>query len=226
MMWRILAVLAAAGIVAMAAWQIAIGWHPSADIYPVQGVDVSEANGAIEWPSVKGSGADFAYLVATNGAHHRDQRFETNWSDTGAAGMRHGAIHVYSLCEPAVDQANAFNTVVPRAADALPAAVAIAYDAGCADRPEAAALIADLKRFLTIAETHTGKPALLLVSRAVDNDYSLSRALPRSIWAVGNVLKPGYPARDWRMWRASDFRRIEGVDGPVNWDVVKMETAE
>jgi lysozyme len=22
------------------------------------------------------------------------------------------------------------------------------------------------------------------------------------------------------MWRASDFRRIDGIEGPVNWDVV------
>ncbi|VVT21292.1 Glycosyl hydrolase [Sphingomonas sp. EC-HK361] len=225
-MWRILAVLAAAGIVAMAAWQVAIGWRPSSETYPVQGVDVSEANGAVEWPLVKGSGADFAYIVATAGARHRDSRFETNWSDSAAAGLRRGAIHVYSLCEDAVDQANAFNTVVPRAPGALPPAVEIAYDPGCADRPQPAAFVADLKRFLTIVETHTGKPALLLISRAVDRDYDLSSALPRGVWAMGNGLKPGYPAHGWRMWRASDFRRIEGIDGPVNWDVVKMETAQ
>lgn len=225
-MWRILAVLAAAGIVAMAAWQVAIGWHPSSTTYPVQGIDVSEADGAVEWPSVKGSGADFAYLVATSGARHRDQRFETNWAGTAEAGLRHGAIHVYSFCEPALPQANAFNTVVPRAAAALPAAVALAYDESCTDRPEAAALVDDLKHFLTIAEAHTGKPMLLLVSRAVDRDYNFSRALPRSVWAVGNVLAPRYPAHGWRMWRASDFRRIEGVDGPVHWDVAQTEAAE
>jgi lysozyme len=37
---------------------------------------------------------------------------------------------------------------------------------------------------------------------------------------VENVLKPDYTARPWRMWRASDFRRIDGIEGPVNWDVV------
>ena len=31
---------------------------------------------------------------------------------------------------------------------------------------------------------------------------------------------PGYPAREWRLWRASDLRRIDGIEEPVNWDVV------
>ena len=52
-----------------------------------------------------------------------------------------------------------------------------------------------------------------------DRDYDLAGALPRPIWAIGNFLEPGYAARGWRMWRASDIRRIDGIEGPVNWDV-------
>ena len=85
-MWRLLAVFAAAAIVAMAAWQLAIGWHPSAQTYPVQGVDISEANGVVEWPAVKAAGADFAYLAATRGSRQRDARFEANWAGAAAAG--------------------------------------------------------------------------------------------------------------------------------------------
>jgi lysozyme len=48
----------------------------------------------------------------------------------------------------------------------------------------------------------------------------LSAALPRPVWAMANLLKPDYAARPWRIWRASNFRRVEGIEGPVNWDVV------
>jgi lysozyme len=70
-------------------------------------------------------------------------------------------------------------------------------------------------------ETHMGKPVLLRISRAVEADYRLSAALPRPVWAMGNVFPPAYAARPWRMWRASDFRRVPGIEGPANWDVVR-----
>jgi len=52
---------------AVVAWTFALSWRPS-DIYHFQGVDVSEAQGPIEWWTVKAGGADFAYLRATRGA--------------------------------------------------------------------------------------------------------------------------------------------------------------
>lgn len=218
-LWRFIAIAFIVGLAAVGMWRLAIGWHPSLDHYPVQGVDVSEANGTIDWNTVSGTGADFGYAVATVGAQRRDTAFETNWRDIDRAGMRRGAIHVYSLCQLATDQADAFNTLVPRDEGALPAAIDLHYDDGCASRPDRAVLIAELARFATMIETHTGKPVLLKIARPLELHYRLSEALPRSIWAVGNVFPPDYTARPWRMWQASDFRRIDGLNGPVHWNV-------
>ncbi len=136
-----------------------------------------------------------------------------------AAGLRRGAVHVWSLCENAVDQANAFNTTVPRDDNALPAAIDFDYAEGCEALPERDALVADVRHAASLIEAHTGKPVLLRVSRRFEGDYDLASALPRPIWASGNFLRPDYAERPWRMWRASDIRRIDGIDGPVNWDV-------
>lgn len=216
---RIALFLAAIALTGVATWRLAVRWHPATDRYPVQGIDVSEANGAIEWPVVKGAGADFGYAVATVGARVRDRQFQAHWDNLARAGMRRGAILVYSLCQRGADQADAFNTVVPRDDAALPAAIALSYEEGCAARPEREVLVADLAVAIRRVEAHVGKPVLLKVSRAVEGDYELSEALKRSIWSVGNFLSPGYATRPWRMWQASDLRRIDGVEGPVNWDV-------
>ncbi len=208
------------GLAAIGVWRLAIGWHPAIDHYPVQGVDVSEANGAIDWNAVSAAGADFGYAVATFGAQRRDTAFETNWRGIDQAGLRRGAIHVYSLCQLATDQADAFNTLVPRDETALPAAIDLHYDAGCTSRPDRDVLLGELARFATMIETHTRKPVLLKLSAPIEADYRLSEALPRSIWAIGNVFPPDYTALRWRMWQSSDFRHIEGVDGPIHWDVV------
>ena len=112
--------LAALALLAAIAWVFATGWRPSDKDYRFQGVDVSEADGPIDWMTVRGAdtGADFAYIRATYGADGRDARFALNWSDANGADIRRGALHEYSLCRLAVDQANNFNTVVPAAADA------------------------------------------------------------------------------------------------------------
>jgi len=214
------AVLAGVAMLGIGGWSVATGWHPAADTYPLQGVDLGQDPGPIEWGMVRARGADFAYLTATVGANQRDPGFEANWAALPDAGLRRGAVHVYSLCQLASDQANAFNTFVPRTRDALPAAVDVTFADGCTARPDRAVLIGELARFIAMVETHTGKPVLVRVGAPVEAAYHLTAAIDRPVWAIGNVFPPDYAARPWRMWRATDFRHIDGIEGPVNWDVV------
>lgn len=208
------------GLLGVVGWTFAISWRPSPATYPLQGVDVSAAQGAVDWATVRAGGADFAYARATEGADGRDPRFAENWRAIYAAGLRRGAIHVFSLCRLAVDQANNFVVTVPRAGDALPAAVEIDFADDCDARPDRAVLVGEVGRFLRQVETHTGKPVMLAVSERFEAAYRLSAAFERPVWSVADFFPPAYAARPWRMWRASDIRRIEGVAGPVNWDVV------
>jgi len=213
--------LLAAGALGIGGWSYATHWAPSAARYPLQGIDLGEhPPAAIEWGTVRAGGADFAYLVATSGADRRDPGFEAHWAALPEAGLRRGAIHLYSLCQPGIAQANAFNTFVPRTADALPVAVDLSYREDCLARPERTALLAELNRFIAMVETHTGHPVVLRVARGFDGDYMVTAAINRPAWAMANFLDPGYTARPWRLWRASDMRRVDGIEQPVNWDVV------
>jgi len=224
-MWglgRIFLILSAIALAGVAVWQVAQRWRPGVERYPVQGVDVSEATGDIVWPVLKGEGADFGYAVATSGATARDRAFQTNWDEMARAGLRRGAIHVFSFCQPPRAQADSFNTVVPRDPAALPVAISFRYTEDCPGRPERATLVAGVADMIARIETHTGKPVLLKVAREVERDYRLTEAFDRPLWAVGNFLRPGYGARVWRVWRATDLRRVDGVDGPINWDVVEL----
>lgn len=207
------------GLTAVVVWTLALSWRPS-DRYPFQGVDVSETQGPVDWWTVRHDGADFAYLRASYGAVGRDARFADNWADVHATGMRRGAIHVYSICQLAADQANNFNATVPRAADALPAAVDVGFVGDCPARPERAVVLGELNRYVAMVEMHTGKPVLLKVARDFEAAYRVTAGVARPVWAVQPFFPPDYPARPWRMWQASDMRRIDGVNGAVHWDVV------
>lgn len=208
--------VALAGVTAVT---LAQSWRPS-DRFPFQGVDVSDANGAVDWWAVHKGGADFAYVRATSGATVRDPRFEANWAGVYETGMRRGAMHAYSLCKLADDQANNFNTTVPRDRDALPAAVEIDFAEECTSRPAPGVVLDELRRYLTMVEAHTGKPVLLKISKPFEAAYGVTAAVPRPVWAVQDFFPPDYPARPWRMWQATGMRRIDGIEGPVHWNVV------
>ena len=214
------AILAGIGLLGLGGWSAATHWRPSIDHYPLQGVDLPADPAPVEWGSVRARGADFAYLVATAGAERRDPGFEANWAALPEAGLRRGAVHLYSLCQLATDQANAFNAFVPRVADALPMAVDLAFRDDCTAQPDRAVLIDELRRFVAAVEAHMRKPVLLRIAAPFEARYRVSEAIDRPVWATGNLFPPAYAARPWRLWRASDFRRVDGIDGPVNWDVV------
>lgn len=215
-----------AGIViaigAVAAWQYAMRWHPAVEDYPVQGVDISADVGAIDWGTAKANGVDFAYLLATSGDAGRDPAFEEQWRALAGGDIRRGAIHAYSLCRLAADQADHFNAVVPRAADALPAAVAFAFSPDCGDRPPRDVLLREIETFMERVERHTGQRVLIRVSPDFEAEYALSGSVDRTFWATRGWFRPDYLARPWRMWQANAARRAEGFEHPVAWDVVAL----
>jgi lysozyme len=213
------AVIITIGVGYAAGWTWMHHWRPS-DQYRFQGVDVAEANGAVDWWAVKRAGADFAYVRATSGADKRDARFQESWAGLYETGLRRGASHLYSICRLATDQANLFNTTVPRDDSALPAALELDFAEDCPTRPAPPIVLDEVRRYITMVESHTGKPVLLKVSKAFDASYGVTLAIPRPVWAVQDFFPPDYPARRWRMWQANGTRRIDGVDGPIHWDVV------
>ncbi|MFM9827818.1 MAG: GH25 family lysozyme [Sphingomonas sp.] len=212
--------IAAAVLLAGGLWVFATGWHPSPASFPFQGVDVSAEQGSIEWPVLRAGGAQFAYITATMGASGRDPRFEAHWHDVYEAGMGRGAIHRYSLCTLAIDQANNFNATVPRESDALPAAIDLQFAPDCPSRPDRKIVVGELQQLIALVETHTGQPAILRVSRDFEAAYKVSEALRRPLWSVQNFFPPDYAARPWRLWQATDMRRMDGATMPLHWDVV------
>jgi lysozyme len=57
------------------------------------GIDVSSYQGSINWSSVHGNGAVFAFAKATEGTYYEDAYFRGNMNNGKAAGMQMGAYH-------------------------------------------------------------------------------------------------------------------------------------
>lgn len=216
--------LVAAGLLtafAALGYAFASRWTPSRALYPSQGIGISAASGEIDWPTVVRRGADFAYVGATEGGDGEDPRLAANLAGARRAGLRYGAEHRFSLCAGADAQAQRFIASVPRDAAMLPPVVRLAYVPECPARPSRDKLLSELNTFLNQIETHGGKPAILRVARAFDKDYDIGTGINRTLWLEGDFLSPTYATRPWVMWTASSWKRIDGVPGPMEWDVVR-----
>jgi lysozyme len=211
-----LVLLAAA---AFALWGYAPHWHPSDRRYPVQGIDVSHHQGRIDWRALPAQGVDFAYIKASEGGDHRDPAFAANWAGARSAGIARGAYHFYTLCRPGAEQAANFIAAVPVEPDALPPAVDLEYLGNCGRKPSRAELHRELAAYIRPVEARFGKPVLLYLTREFDETYEVSARANRPLWLRSLVIEPRFGARAWDIWQASNFRRLRGIEGRVDWNV-------
>lgn len=207
-------------VIGLALWLYARAWAPSREDFPTQGISVTGDNGAIDWGTLAAQGADFAYIRAAGAGNRRDQAFATNWEGARRAGMRYGALLDFNLCARAYDQATGFITTVPRDNAALPPAIRLAFTPSCRARPGRDAVLSELNTLVNLIESHSGKPVVLNLSSDFDGQYGISAGINRTLWLDGNFFAPDDERRKWVMWTASDMRHIDGVEGPVRWDVV------
>lgn len=215
-----LSILAALALLGLIGWYGATHWRPSSASYPVQGIDVSHHQGAIDWPAVHEAGVDFAWIKASEGGDWHDPRFTANWAGAARAGVRRGAYHFFTLCRPGAEQAANFIATVPVDPTALAPVVDLEFVGNCARRPSRAEVHRELAAFIALVESHYGKQAILYVITDFDDYYGVTEAFDRRLWLRALFHPPAYGARDWTIWQASAFRSVSGIEGPTDWNVL------
>ena len=223
-MRRAALLLLAFALLAGAALLWAPQWTPSRAAYPVQGIDVSNHQGPIDWSQLRQQGVDFAYIKASEGGDFRDRRFLENWTAARREGIPRGAYHFFTLCRPGAEQAANFLATVPVDATALPAAVDLEFLGNCrtANRMGPRELRRELRIFLDLVERRTGTPTLLYLTKEFDEAHQVSAHFDRPLWLRRLVLEPKFGERRWTLWQASNFRRLDGIDGRVDWNVARL----
>ncbi|HEX9964913.1 MAG TPA: GH25 family lysozyme [Allosphingosinicella sp.] len=208
-----------ASLLAVAALLYSGHWHPSDRRFPTQGIDVSHHQGPIDWRQLPAQGVDFAYIKASEGGDHRDRAFAANWSGARRAGIPRGAYHFFTLCRPGSDQAANFIAAVPADADALPPAVDLEYMGNCRRPVTPAQLHSELAAYIGAVEAHYRKPVLLYLTAEFDEAYQVSARVDRPLWLRSLIRRPRFGARPWHVWQVSNFRRLRGIEGRVDWNV-------
>ena len=190
--------------------------------FPVHGIDVSKYQGDIDWDAVRAGGTRFAYIKATEGADHVDQKFRQNWEGARAAGVARGAYHFVFWCRsPAEEMAN-FKRMVPADPDALPPVLdveATPDSKTCKRRLYREEAIRDMRAMLREMERHYGKKPVIYTTvdfyEAILNPNELA---DYPIWVRSTKHSPHvrYGERKWSFWQYQSDGRVPGVRGNVD----------
>lgn len=223
--WRLpllLFLLLAAGAAALWWHWHSRSWRPPEDLYPEQGVLVSEADGAIRFDIVRGLGGSFAYLEASRGAKGRDRNFIDNLAAARAEGLAVGAVHVFDPCVPADRQSANFVIAVPRERSLLPPAILMERTAEFCPQPVSeAAIQSELMTLVNRIEAHAGKPVILAPSAEFEEAYRPGGRLERNLWLMRNLAEPKYAGRPWTLWTANENLSTEAGERPLRWLVAR-----
>ncbi|MFZ9394502.1 MAG: glycoside hydrolase family 25 protein [Erythrobacter sp.] len=202
-------------------WEIQY-FAPDEAAFPEQGVAVSEAQGPVRFESVRALGGSFAYVEASSGGRGQDARFGRNLAAARGEGLKVGALHRFDPCLGADPQSANFVTMVPRDATLLPPAIAFEDVADhCTTKVSDAAVESEFMTFVNQVEMHSGRPAILKLSEAVEARYAIGKRIERDLWLVRDRFLPRYAGRPWLLWSANRARVTEAAEEPLEWVVVQ-----
>jgi lysozyme len=186
----------------------------------VNGVDVSDYQGAPSWAAVRASGYSFAIAKATQGTGNTQSTFAGNLAGIRAVGMTAGAYHFLDWNADPVAQANHFLSVYqPRPGDLPPT---LDCEACTVD---SVAAIAHVSGFISEVEKHlSGRRCLLYMSYSFPGDSLAggSGFSGHDLWvaAYSNAAEPPVPAA-WSkatIWQYSQTGQVGGISGDVDLD--------
>ena len=198
--------------------------HPGvakAKAKPIQGIDISKWQGPIDWASVRGAGTQFAFIKATEGGDHLDERFRENWEGARRAGVRRGAYHFVFWCRPAKDQAEWFRRNVPAEPDALPPVLDVEWNGSsvlCPKKIPREEALAKIRTMLRAMEEHTGKRPIIYTDITFHKDILEGELEDYPHWVRSTAAEPEvrYANRQWMLWQFTTTGRIPGIKGDVD----------
>jgi lysozyme len=206
----------------------------------VEGVDVYDGQGTIDWTKVKAANRDFAFIKATQGDYNTQTTFTANWHGAKAAGVVRSAYHFFDPTIDGVKQAQHFSSVVSGAGGMafgdLPPMLDIecptsstqaSANANCEYTGNSgwvptATLVTRVFDWLHTVEMATGKKAVIYSYPAWFGDVALTDArlaqYPLFIATLSSCASVPPPWTKAVFWQYSFTGTVSGIPGQVDMD--------
>lgn len=192
----------------------------AADEPRLEGIDISNYQSKIDWPTVGKSGVKFAFIKATEGATNTDKSFESHWKGAGSANLARGAYHFFRASSTPKDQIDHFLSTIGDRAQELPPVLDVEWqneqkalgDASVAD------FSADVIECLSRLATSTGRRPILYTAPGfwslMPDGFGAQCAALADLWIAhygvsSTTSLPGWGR--WAFWQYSSTKLEPGV---------------
>jgi MYXO-CTERM domain-containing protein len=179
----------------------------------VNGIDVSQYDTAVDWPTAKAAGIDFAFMRVSDGIAYPDPAFAGYWSGARAAGVIRGA---YQYFRPDVDPVQQADLLASAMGTLLPGDLPPVLDLEVADGVSTTGVVTAVNAWIAEVEAKTGRSPIIyaglyswptLTGGADETQY------PLWIAQYTTAACPDIPApwTQWLFWQHSDTGVVDGV---------------
>lgn len=187
--------------------------NPSKHQYPIRGVDVSHYQGDIDWQVLADNKIQFAYIKATEGSNHIDDKFAYNWSQAKETNLLVGAYHFFSFDSEGKTQAENFESQVSSFDGMLPPVVDVEYYADKKVNPPGEEAVREqLHIYLENIQSYYGKTPVIYSTEEVWTRYLEGHFEEYPLWIRNVITKPDIQAQ-WTFWQYTNRARLKGYVG-------------
>ena len=195
--------------------------------YSIHGIDVSYAQGKIDWQQVKAMNEDsvhitFAFIKATEGLLTVDPYFQRNWREAPKAGIICGAYHYFRPEKNGKWQARFFLQNVKFERGDLPVVVDIEKLYGTSPT----AMRKELKDFLNYVNDKTHTKPIIYSGLSFYRDYLAGYFDDYHLW-IAHYNQPELKINantNWAFWQHSETARVNGINHMVDFDAFKGDS--
>ncbi|HEY1547806.1 MAG TPA: GH25 family lysozyme [Kofleriaceae bacterium] len=179
----------------------------------VNGIDVSEYDTSVDWPTAKAVGIDFAFMRVSDGIAYPDSSFAGFWSGARAAGVIRGA---YQYFRPDVDPVQQADLLASSMGTLLPGDLPPVLDLEVADGVSTSGVVTAVNAWIAEVEAKTGRSPIIyaglyswptLTGGADETQYPLWLAQYTTA-ACPDIPSPW---TQWLFWQHSDTGAVDGV---------------
>jgi lysozyme len=196
--------------------------------YTIHGIDVSYAQGKIDWQKVRKMKEDsvhisFAFIKATEGLLTIDPYFKRNWREAPKAGIVCGPYHFFRANKKGLWQARFFLQNVSLEPGDLPPVV----DVETLDKTSPDKMRKELKDFLKKVEGSTGVKPIIYSGLSFYRDYLSGYFDSYPLWIAHYYQQELHAGKNtnWRFWQHSDIARINGINHTVDFNSFRGDSS-
>ncbi len=199
--------------------------------FHIHGIDVSRYQQRIDWERVANMRVGpkrihFTFIKATEGSWMQDPYFDHNWKQSRRHGLIRGAYHYFLPDISPRDQARLFIRTVRLQSGDLPPVVDVEEQRGMTP----AQVRKHLKTFLDLLRQHYGVRPIIYTNRDFYKNHFAHQPdfKPYAFWIahyyVGELSLPD--GSTWHFWQHNDQGRVSGINGPVDFNVFRGDSAD